>query len=338
MTLKLHKIIPARAARRTPPLNLLVTVAAAFLFVACAVKPYGVNVVASEHHTPTPDLPAPDFEVRGQIYFVSGDHIVRWSAGSVEQFSGSTGYESPRVSSDGRQMVAVEMGLNHSELVLLNGLGERIALLTNNLSPNRVQDSAWARSPAWAPDGRSIAFVADLGRWDLSIWRIPAGGGQVELVHGFPLGSGGGDTPTWSPDGTKIAFTGTRGTSTQIFVADLNTGNSTQITNMADGAYDPAWSPTGDHVAFVVRENQEHNIWMAAPDGSGARELFGGGLKRSPTWSSDGELLIYFGQDEDSFELFAARVFKGEVLTVSQSIKLTNDLEIDVKSGLSWRD
>ena len=32
-------------------------------------------------------------------------------------------------------MVAVEMGLNHSELVLLNGLGERINQLTNNLSP-----------------------------------------------------------------------------------------------------------------------------------------------------------------------------------------------------------
>lgn len=338
MTLNFHEIIPATITRRTTALALLVVVAAAFLVVACAAKPYGVNVVASEHHTPTPDLPAPDFEVRGRIYFVSGDHIVRWAGGSVEQFSDGTTYQSPRVSPDGRQIAAVEMGLNHSELVLLNGLGERIQLLTNNLSPNRVQDSAWARSPAWSPDGRSIAFVADLGRWDLSIWRIAAGGGQVELVHGFALGSGGGDTPTWSPDGTKIAFTGARGAATQIFVADLNTGNSTQITNMADGAYDPAWSPTGEYIAFVVREGQEHNIWMAAPDGSGARKLFGGGLKRAPTWSPDGELLIYLGHDDDSFELFASRVFNGELLALSQPIKLTNDLDIDARSGLSWRD
>ena len=338
MTLNFHKNIPAAAAGRTAALGLFVTVAAAFLVVGCAVKPFGIDVSASENHAPAPELPAPDFEVRGRIYFVAGNHIVRWSDGSVEQFGGSTAYESPRVSPDGRQMVAVEVGLNHSELVVLNGLGERIDQLTNNLSPNRVQDSAWARSPAWSPDGRSIAFAADLGRWDLSIWRIPAGGGQAELIHGFPLGSGGGDTPTWSPDGTKIAFTGTRGTATQIFVADLNTGNSTQITNMADGAYDPAWSPTGDHIAFVVREDQEHNIWMAAPDGTGARKLFGGGLKRAPTWSTDGELLIYLGQDDDSFELFAGRVFKGELLALSQSIKLTDDLDVDVKSGLSWRD
>ena len=338
MTLNFHKLVPARTTRRIAALGVLASVAAAFLLVACAAKPYGVNAVASEHHTQTPDLPAPDFEVRGRIYFVSGDHIVRWSGGAIEQFSGGTSFESPRVSPDSRQIVAVEMGLNHSELVLLNGLGERIQLLTNNLSPNRVQDSAWARSPAWSPDGRSIAFVADLGRWDLSIWRIPAGGGQVELIHGFALGSGGGDTPSWSPDGTKVVFTGARGAATQIFVADLNTGNSTQITNMADGAYDPAWSPTGDHIAFVVREGQEHNIWIAAPDGSEARKLFGGGLKRAPTWSADGELMIYLGQDDDSFELFAARVFKGELLALSQALKLTNDLEIDVRSGLSWRD
>ena len=338
MTLNSHKAMLAPTALQTIALGLLATVAAMFLLVGCAANHFGVNVSASEHHTPTPELPAPDFEVRGRIYFIASDHIARWSGGSVEQFSGQTVYESPRVSPDGRQMVAVEMGLNHSELVLLNGLGERIDQLTNNLSPNRVQDSAWARSPAWSPDGRTIAFVADLGRWDLSIWRMPAGGGQPELIHGFALGSGGGDTPTWSPDGTKIAFTGTKGAATQIFVADLNTGNSTQITNMADGAYDPAWSPTGEHIAFVVREDQEHNIWMAAPDGSGARKLFGGGLKRAPTWSSDGELLIYLGQDDDSFELFAARVFKGGLLSLSQSIKLTNDLDIDVKSGLSWRD
>lgn len=338
MTLISHKTALAPIAPQAIALGLLATVAAISLLVGCTVKSFGVNVSASEHHPPTPELPAPDFEVRGRIYFVSGDHIVRWSGGSVEQFGSRTVYESPRVSPDGRRMVAVEMGLNHSELVLLNGVGERTDQLTNNLSPNRVQDSAWARSPAWSPDGRSIAFVADLGRWDLSIWRIPAEGGQAELIHGFPLGSGGGDTPTWSPDGTKIAFTGTRGTATQIFVADLLTGNSTQITNMADGAYDPSWSPAGDHIAFVVREGQEHNIWVAAPDGSGARKLLGSGLNRAPTWSADGELLIYLGQDDDSFELFAARVFRGGLLALSQSVKLTNDLDIEVKSGLSWRD
>ena len=338
MTLHFRKSIQLPAALRAAALGLVAMVAVAFPLVGCAVKPYGVNVGASEHHTPTPDRPAPDFEVRGRIYFIVGDYIVRWSSGSIEQFSQGTTYESPRVSPDGRQMVAVEMGLNHSELVLLNGLGERINQLTNNLSPNRVQDSSWARSPAWSPDGRSIAFVADLAQFDLSIWRIPAGGGQAQLVHGFALGSGGGDTPTWSPDGNKIAFTGTRGTTTQIVVADLNTGQSIQITNTPDGAYDPAWSPSGDHIAFVVREDQEHNIWMAAPDGSGAQRLFGGGLKRAPTWSADGEVMIYLGQDGDSFELFAARVFKSGVLSLSQSTKLTNELDIDVKSGLSWRN
>lgn len=66
------------------------------------------------------------------------------------------------------------------------------------------------RSPAWSPDGRQIAFVANRDPdWDRSrvsdLWSVPAHGGEPRRLTD---GQGSYGNPVWSPDGTKIAFTG----------------------------------------------------------------------------------------------------------------------------------
>ncbi len=325
-----------RAARLQPILLAATALVMAVAMVSCTFQRYGITASAADE-TPTPALPAADFEVKGRIYFVQGDHIWRWSGGSAQQFSKDAKYESPRLSPDGRSLAAVQMGTNHSDLVLLNSNGQRTKQLTDNWSHTSVQDSAWARSPAWSPDGKSIAFVSDLRRYDMSIWQVPADGGTARLIFGFVVGSGGGDTPTWSPDGKKLAFTGTAGEVTQIYIIDLVTGQWRTITNLPDGAYDPAWSPSGDYVAYVAREGRDHNIWIARPDGSGARRVIAGGLNRAPTWSANDDLLTYLRLEGAGFDLFAARVFNSGKLAISQPRRLTNGMNIVASSGLSWR-
>jgi len=75
----------------------------------------------------------------------------------------------------------------------------------------RLTSGDWgAREPAWSPDGRWIAFTADLGpEADLhprtTIWGVPTSGGEpVELI----ALAGPAHSPAWSPDGRLVACVG----------------------------------------------------------------------------------------------------------------------------------
>src|ERR1700680_2958125 len=58
-------------------------------------------------------------------------------------------------------------------------------------------------------------------------------------------------SPEWSPDGRRLAFVSRRGAADQIFVLELASGESIQVTSLAKGAANPVWSPDGTHLAFL---------------------------------------------------------------------------------------
>ena len=57
--------------------------------------------------------------------------------------------------------------------------------------------------------------------------------------------------PEWSADGRRLAFASKRGAADQIFVLDLASGASRQLSSLPEGASSPVWSPDGTHVAFL---------------------------------------------------------------------------------------
>jgi TolB protein len=65
----------------------------------------------------------------------------------------------------------------------------------------------------------------------------------------------------------------------------------------------PVWSPRGDQIAFVCQADGGHQIYVIAPDGSGAKQLTHGKRNEDPSWSPDGRYLVFattaFGNNYD---------------------------------------
>jgi TolB protein len=74
------------------------------------------------------------------------------------------------------------------------------------------KDEGW--SPAWSPDGKSIAFVGDESGDD-EIYAVGAdGAGMTQLTDNTGIAD---DSPTWSPDSSMLAFASNRDSDGDIF-------------------------------------------------------------------------------------------------------------------------
>src|SRR5262249_43665647 len=106
------------------------------------------------------------------------------------------------------------------------------------------------RSPAWSPDGKSIAFFSDAGG-EYALHIVPQDGrGQAKVL---PIAGAGfyGD-PTWSPDSKQVSFSDN---SHSIYILELATGRQTKVSS--DGVYGPipalhhSWSPDSRWLAYT---------------------------------------------------------------------------------------
>ena len=104
-------------------------------------------------------------------------------------------------------------------------------------------------------------------------------------------------TPTAAPGDREVAFLSDRGGHANLWVIDVASGVSRQLTYERDAATAigvPVWAPDGKAIAFVSsRGNQglTFGVWLVSPDGSNLRSVANPGL--GPAWSADGAWLYY---------------------------------------------
>jgi dipeptidyl aminopeptidase/acylaminoacyl peptidase len=58
-------------------------------------------------------------------------------------------------------------------------------------------------------------------------------------------------SPEWSPDGGRLAFLARRGATDQLFVLEVASGATKQLSSTPDGVFALAWSPDGKWIAFI---------------------------------------------------------------------------------------
>jgi TolB protein len=156
-----------------------------------------------------------------------------------------------------------------------------------------------------APDGTTPAGV----NYPNSIWLVHADGtGLHELAPGIP-GSGKA-FPDISPDGTKVAYS-TWDAPVQIWEIGIEGGDPHLLTTDCSGVPaecmegDPAYSPDGGSLAFVtgtekssvlaVRNLTSGDVTILESTRTASADVWLG----NPSWSSDGQQLVYHDVDRD---------------------------------------
>ena len=238
------------------------------------------------------------------------------AAPTVDQILSLKRVASPEISPDGRLVAYTLRDTNwddnayETEIWIADVESGKTYALTNAKKSSQ--------SPAWSPDGARLAFVSD--RTDKrQIYAIDPRGGEAEPLTTLEDGVG---SFAWSPDGKSIAYTVTDAKSaelkdrdkkygefrvveqdyrmTHLFVLDVATHATRQLTKGAFTVGSFKWSPDSTAIAFDHRVNSSPassgsaDISIVSVADAAIRKLITqDGPDSSPVWSPDGTRIAF---------------------------------------------
>ncbi|MEO8361889.1 MAG: PDZ domain-containing protein, partial [Vicinamibacteria bacterium] len=105
-------------------------------------------------------------------------------------------------------------------------------------------------TPSWSPDSKKILFSDT----DFNVWVVDVASGQPKLLGNDPWAVPSRTLhPTWSPDSKWVAYAARLNSLYRaIFVANVETGEKTQITDGLADAQFPVWDATGKYLWFLA--------------------------------------------------------------------------------------
>lgn len=141
-------------------------------------------------------------------------------------------------------------------------------------------------SPAWSPDGRTLAYVSfERGNSTIYTQELATGSRQV-----LSSARGINGAPAFSPDGSRLALTLSGSGNPEIFVMDLSSRRSTQVTRHFSIDTEPQWMPDGQSIVFTSDRAGKPQLYEVGVGGGDPRRLtFDGAYNAKASIAWDGK-------------------------------------------------
>ena len=235
----------------------------------------------------------------------------------------------PSLSPDGNKLAFVkskadrEKNETHSQIMMMSLPDGAFREFTQGRKDNQ---------PRFSPDGEMIAFIREDEKDRKQLWLIPSSGGEARQLTDLP---GGASDFAWSSDARRLAFVsdddpddhdhkkdprvrvvrriryqhdlgGWRGDAFHhIFVVDVETGETRQLTDGEGDDSAPVWSPDGTRIAYVSDRRYDRDVThftdaCVVPAVGGVPQRWSQGLYGvgAVAWSPGGDKLAVIGSDD----------------------------------------
>ncbi len=190
--------------------------------------------------------------------------------------------------------------------------------------------SSFESAPNWRPDGSKVGFWRQSSGPVAMYEMDPDGQNQTALT---PVPNGDQYGPSYSPDGTKVLYTAfDSGMSPDVWVRDLASGDTTNLSDNPAMDTSPEWSCDGSKVVFASYRGGNGNIYTIEPDGTGLQQLTDTGWDEDdPTYSPDGTKIAYRSDQHGDFDLM---VMEADGSDAEDPLHLTASVRDEM--GPSW--
>jgi TolB protein len=171
-------------------------------------------------------------------------------------------------------------------------------------------------SPAWAPNGRELAYVSfESGKATVRVQDVQTGARRV--LADF---KGTNSAPAWSPDGNQLALSLSREGGTQLFVINRDGSGLRRLTQSSAIDTEASYAPDGSKIYFVSDRGGGPQIYrMPASGGAAERVTFSGNYNISPAVSPDGRTLAYITRTGGAFRLSVLDIGTGQSQQISDA-------------------